>query len=62
MAHSVRTSESERARRRAVAERLHGMFAPVAPGVSLADELTADRRAEARAEEAEKAERRGGKP
>jgi len=31
-------------RRRKAAERLRGMFAHVAPGVSLADELIADRR------------------
>ncbi len=33
---------------RVLAQRLQGMFADVAPGVDLADELIADRRAEAR--------------
>lgn len=46
-------------RRRKAAERLRGMFAHIAPGVSLVDELIADRRAEAREEEAAEAERKG---
>lgn len=46
-------------RRRKAAERLRGMFAHVAPGVSLVDELIADRRAEVREEEAVEAERKG---
>lgn len=45
-------------RRRKAAERLRGMFAHVAPGVSLADELIADRRAEVREEERAETERR----
>lgn len=61
MAQTVKHSESERVRRRAVAERMHGMFAHVAPGESLVDELIADRRAEGRAEElADQATRRRG--
>lgn len=36
-----------------VARQTRGMFAHIAPGVSLVDELIADRRAEAAAEEAE---------
>lgn len=46
-------------RRSTAIERTSGMFARLAPGVSLADELIADRRAEVRAEEqADEAERR----
>lgn len=45
-------------RRRKAAERLRGMFAQVAPGVSLVDELIADRRAEAREEDRADAERK----
>jgi AbrB family looped-hinge helix DNA binding protein len=37
---------------RVIAERLTGIFADVAPGESLADELVAERRAEARREAA----------
>ena len=48
-----RTSQSELEleveRRRAAAERMLGLFADVAPGRSLVDELIADRRAEAQA-------------
>lgn len=51
MAQTVKSTESQRARRRAAAERMHGMFAHVAPGENLVDELISDRRAEARAEE-----------
>jgi hypothetical protein len=36
-----------------VGERLHGLFADVDPGSSWADELMAERRAEARAEDLE---------
>ena len=44
-------------RRREAAERMRGMFAHLTPpGVSLADELIADRRQEARAEDREAAE------
>jgi hypothetical protein len=42
--------------RQAAIERTRGMFAHLAPGESLADELIADRRAEARAEDREAAE------
>ena len=57
------TSEPSAADRQAAAiERTSGMFAHLAPGVSLADELVADRRAEVRAEdqvnEAERSTRR----
>lgn len=45
-------------RRRKAAERLRGMFAHVAPGASLVDELIADRRAEVREEEAAEADRK----
>jgi hypothetical protein len=48
-------------RRREAAEQMRGMFAHVAPGVSLAGELIADRRAEVRAEERAEAERRRAK-
>jgi hypothetical protein len=57
MAHATKADASVVKRRREAAEQLRGMFAHVAPGTSLADELIADRRAEVRAEEAE-AERR----
>lgn len=54
MAHAVKAtksqSELEAQRRRAAAERMRGLFADVAPGRSLVDELIANRRAEARAE------------
>jgi hypothetical protein len=42
--------------RQAAIERTRGMFAHLAPGQSLADDLIADRRAEARAEDREAAE------
>ena len=45
-------------RRRAAAERMRGLFADVAPGRSLVDELIAERRAEARAEDHEDDARR----
>lgn len=45
-------------RRRAAAERLRGLFADVAPGESLVDELIADRRTEARAVDREDEARR----
>ena len=48
-------------RRRAAIEATRGMFAHLAPGVSLAEELIADRRAEVRVEEAaDEPERRRG--
>jgi len=58
MAHATKADESTAKRRREAAEQMRGMFAHVAPGVSLADELIADRRAEVRAEEQADAERR----
>lgn len=48
------------AERRAAAERTRGLFAHLAPGVSLADELIAERRAEARAEERAERQRAEG--
>jgi hypothetical protein len=61
MAHATKADEAVVKRRRAAAEEMCGMFAHVAPGVSLADELIADRRAEVRAEERAEAERRRAK-
>jgi hypothetical protein len=58
MAQATDTGKSTEKQRRAAAERMRGMFAHVAPGVSLADELIADRRAEARAEAQADARRR----
>ncbi|HEU4906261.1 MAG TPA: hypothetical protein VFT19_09125 [Solirubrobacterales bacterium] len=58
MAHATKADEAVAKRRRAAAEQMRGMFAHVAPGVSLADELIADRRAEVRSEERVEAERR----
>jgi hypothetical protein len=58
MAHATKADASVLKRRREAAEQLRGMFAHVAPGISLADELIADRRAEVRAEERAEAERR----
>ncbi len=58
MAHATKVDEVVIKRRREAAEQMRGMFAHVAPGVSLADELIADRRAEVRAEERAEAERR----
>jgi hypothetical protein len=52
------TEAEKDAVRRAAAERLHGMYAHLAQGRSLVDELIAQRRAEARAEDFEEAERR----
>lgn len=61
MAYATKADKSAVERRRAAIERTRGMFAHLAPGVSLADELIADRRAEVRAEEqADEAERRRG--
>lgn len=51
MAHATKAKQSAAGRRVAAIERTSGMFAHLAPGVSLADELVADRRAEVRAEE-----------
>jgi hypothetical protein len=58
MAKAREMTESQSAERRAAAKRLRGLFREVAPGRSLADELIAERRAEARAED--RAARRGG--
>jgi len=59
MAHATKTKQSIADRRSAAIERTSGMFAHLAPGVSLSDELIADRRAEVRAEEeADQAKRR----
>lgn len=59
MAHATKVEKSAAELRLAAIERTSGMFAHLAPGVSLADELVADRRAEVRAEElAHEAERR----
>jgi hypothetical protein len=59
MAHAVKVTDTEVEKRLAVIERTRGMFAHVAPGANLADELVADRRTEVRTEEA--AERRSAK-
>jgi hypothetical protein len=60
MTHATRAAESTSTatQRRAAAERTRGMFAHLAPGVSMADELIADRRAEVRAEERADAQQR----
>jgi hypothetical protein len=50
MAQAAKPADSEIERRRKATSRLRGLFADVAPGESLVDELIADRRAEARAE------------
>lgn len=51
-----RRAARDAAARRVEAERLCGLFADVAPGRSLVDELIADRRAAAAAEDREEAE------
>lgn len=63
MAHATKANASTAEQRHAAIEATRGMFAHLAPGVSLADELIADRRAEVRAEEAadEARRRRRGK-
>lgn len=59
MAYATKSDGTLSQRRRAAIEVTRGMFAHLAPGVSLADELIADRRAEVRAEEAaDEAQRR----
>lgn len=61
MAQATNTKRSLVERRRAAIDATRGMFAHLAPGVSLSDELIADRRAEVRAEEAaDEAQRRRG--
>ncbi len=61
MAQANQTEESVAKRRRAAAEQMRGMFAHVAPDVSLADELIAERRAEVRAEQQAEAQRQRDK-
>lgn len=56
MACAAKDARSEEERRRQAAERMRGLFADLAPGRSLSDELIAERRAEARAEDREAAE------
>jgi hypothetical protein len=51
-----RRAARDRSARLAAAERLSGLFADVAPGRSLVDELIADRRVEAAAEDRDEAE------
>jgi len=58
MAQATKAAKSTAKQRRAAAERTRGMFSHLAPGVSLADELIAERRAEAQAEERADAQRR----
>jgi hypothetical protein len=50
MAHATKADKAV-VDRRAAAERTRGMFAHLAPGVSLVDELITERRVEARAED-----------
>ncbi len=56
MAHATKSSRSEVERRRQAAERMRGMFAHLAQGRNLSDELIADRRAEAEVETREATE------
>lgn len=56
VAHATKHARPEVERRRKAAERMRGLFADLAPGRSLSDELIAERRAEARAEDREAAE------
>lgn len=58
MARATKLTKSEVERRRVAAERMRGLFADVAPDRSLVDELIADRRVEAAAEDRESAARR----
>lgn len=58
MARATKLTRTEVERRRAAAERMRGLFADVAPDRSLVDELIADRRAEAAAEDRESTVRR----
>lgn len=50
MTRKTNTDQSAAERRAVAIERTSGMFTNLAPGVSLADEVVADRRAEARTE------------
>lgn len=65
MARMVQATSTKRSlveRRCAAIDATRGIFAHLAPGVSLSDELIWDRRAEVRAEEvADEAERRRGR-
>jgi hypothetical protein len=54
----IASNADKAAARKAAIERSRGMFAHLAPGRSLVDELIADRRAEARAEDLRDAKRR----
>jgi hypothetical protein len=56
MAQATKHARPEVERRRQAAERMRGLFADLAPGRNLSDELIAERRAEARAEDREAAE------
>ncbi len=56
MVRASRSAQSEVERRRKAAEATRGMFAHLAPGRNLSDELIADRRAEAEAEAREATE------
>lgn len=58
VADADKRTNSEVERRREAAERLRGLFADVAPGKSMADELIAGRHAEARSEDREDEARR----
>jgi hypothetical protein len=49
---TLESTKSELERRRAAAERAKGLLADLAPGRSLADELIAERRRDARVERA----------
>lgn len=62
MAHATKATKLDTVHRRAAIDATRGMFAHLAPGVSLGDELIADRRGEVRAEEAaDEAQRRRAK-
>jgi hypothetical protein len=50
MAHATKVTDAEVEKRLAAIEYAQGSIAHLAPGVSLVDELIADRRAETRAE------------
>ena len=60
MAQATKAAQSTAKQRRAAAERTWSMFAHLAPEVSLADDLIADRRAEAQVEERAEAQRLRG--
>ena len=56
MAYPANHARPEEERRRQAAERMRGLFANLAPRRNLSDELIAERRVEARAEDREAAE------